>query len=145
MLAARHVGITVDDLDDMVAFYRDVLEFEVTARVSSTDEGIDAGALGTLVGIPETDLTAAFLDAPGCAVELVEYHAPPGDRVEGVANNDVGAKHLAFEVADAEAWHDRIAAAEGATPTSDPVDFGVTPRFYFSDPEGNVVELVEAE
>ncbi|ERG93851.1 VOC family protein [Haloquadratum walsbyi] len=141
---AHHIGITVDDLEAMTAFYRDTLGFDVEAEVSSADDEIDAEALTTLVGISDTDLSAGFLEAPGCAVELLKYHEPLGESAVGVANNDIGAHQFAFEVDNIDTWHNRVVDA-GAVVTSEPVDFGITPRFYCNDPEENVVELLEAE
>lgn len=133
---ADHMGLTVEDIGVMVEFYRDTLGFEVVLRAHSDDEEMDTEPLRTLVGIDDADLEVAFLDAPGCAVELVRYDAPPGDSVEGVSNNDVGAKHFAFEVDDIDEWYDRFEATGNVSTTSPPQDFGFNPQILRARPRG---------
>jgi catechol 2,3-dioxygenase-like lactoylglutathione lyase family enzyme len=131
-------------METMLEFYRDTLGFEVSLRAHSDDDTLDTEAIRTLVGIEDADLEIAFLDAPGCAIELIRYEDPSGHAPE-IANDQVGAHHFAFAVADVGEWYDRLEATSGVETVSPPQDFGFTPRFYAHDPEGNVVELLEAE
>jgi Glyoxalase/Bleomycin resistance protein/Dioxygenase superfamily. len=85
-----------------------------------------------------------FLEAPGCAVELVKYHEPLDESAVGVGNNGISAHHFAFEADDIDVWHNRVVNA-GAAVTSEPADFGITPRFYCKDSKENIVELLEAK
>lgn len=130
----HHHGISVADLDRSLAFYRDVLGFEVIDRYTLSDEGLSA-AIGA-----EATGEFAQLDGRGARVELVEYDA--GAAVETGAVHDTGSTHLGIEVAD-------IAAAFQALPrdvdvVSEPQTTGSGTRICFlRDPDGTLVELLE--
>lgn len=135
---SHHYGVTVSDMDEALAFYRDTLGMETEAEISFTSE-----AFGRFVGVEGADVDIVFLDAGGCAVELLEYNDPPGgDANEGVSNNDVGAAHFCLEVDDIDGIYEDL---------SDEVEFVNPPQTlengaqvaYVYDPDGNVVELLE--
>lgn len=134
----HHYGVTVSNLDESVAFYRDALGMPEADRAHFDDE-----AFGRFVGLEDVDVDIAFLDGGGCLVELLEYARPPGgDANEGVSNNDVGAAHVCFDVDDVESTYEDL---------SDDVEFVSRPQtldngakvVYLYDPDGNVVELLE--
>ena len=97
----------------------------------------------SVVGVEDADVEIVFLDAGGCAVELLQYNNPPGDDAnEGVSNNDVGAAHFCLKVDDIESIYEDL---------SDEVEFINPPQTletgaqvaYVYDPDGNVVELLQ--
>jgi catechol 2,3-dioxygenase-like lactoylglutathione lyase family enzyme len=97
-----HFSFTVSDLDRSVAFYRDLLGFELV-HVQEQDNAYTR----RLVGFPDAVLRAAQLAVPGQPrglsthdLELVEYIEPKGSRGDGRIN-DPGAAHLAVTVEDA--------------------------------------------
>ncbi len=135
---SHHYGVTVSDMDEALGFYRDTLGMEVVDQLSFASE-----EFSKFVGVADVDVDITFLDANGCAVELLEYNNPPGgDANEGVSNNDVGAAHFCLEVEDAQAVYDDL---------SDEVEFINPPQTlengarvaYMIDPDGNVVEILE--
>lgn len=135
---AHHYGVTVSDMDEALAFYRDTLGMDVDAEVSFASE-----EFSRFVGVEGVDVDIVFLDAGGCAVELLEYNDPPGgDANEGVSNNDVGAAHFCLEVDDIDGIYDDL---------SDEVEFVSPPETletgaqvaYMYDPDDNIVELFE--
>ena len=143
-----HFSFTVSDLDRSVAFYRDLLGFEVV-HVQEQDNAYTR----RLVGFPDAVLRAAQLAVPGQPrglsthdLELVEYIEPKGSRGDGRIN-DPGAAHLAVTVEDAEAIHRRLSEA-GVRFVSPPnaITAGVNEggsACYFFDPDDIVLELLQ--
>lgn len=137
--SAHHYGVTVSDLDESLAFYRDRLGMEVVDRLSFEEDAFDR-----FVGVDGADVEIAFLDADGCLYEVLEYRSPPGgDLNEGASNNDVGAAHFCLEVDDLWAVYDDL--QEDTPFVSEPQELstGATVA-YAKDPDGNVIEFVEA-
>jgi catechol 2,3-dioxygenase-like lactoylglutathione lyase family enzyme len=66
IIAADHTGITVANLDRSLAFWRDVLGFELSHRAHQT------GELATeITGVPGAEISLAVLKAPGHKIELL--------------------------------------------------------------------------
>lgn len=134
---AHHFGVTVADLDGAVAFYRDVLGLDVLDRFTVGDE-----AFATGVGVPNATGRFAHLDADGARIELVEYD-PEGEPAVTESVNQPGAKHLGLAVPDVDAVH--AALPEHVETLSAPQTTESGTRILFvRDPEGNLVELIEA-
>jgi len=115
-----HVHLKVADLDRAIAFYRDVIGLEVTQRFGAQ---------------------AAFLAAGGYHhhIGLNTWSSKGGPRPD---RNATGLFHTAFLYPDrralAAALQTVIAAGvdiEGAA------DHGVSEAVYFSDPDGNGIEI----
>lgn len=115
-----HVHLKVTDLDRSIAFYRDVIGLEVTQRYG---------------------IQAAFLSAGGYHhhIGLNTWHSEGGPRPDPRAP---GLYHTAFLYPDRKALAAAFQLAldhgielEGAA------DHGVSEALYFSDPDGNGIEL----
>jgi catechol 2,3-dioxygenase-like lactoylglutathione lyase family enzyme len=143
-----HFSFTVADLERSIAFYRDLLGFELV----HTQEQ-DNAYTRRLVGFPDAVLRVAQLAIPGQPrgisthdLELVEYVRPRGDRGDGRICNP-GAAHLAMAVSDAVATHERLVGA-GVRFVSSPnaITAGVNKggyACYFFDPDEIVLELLQ--
>src|SRR5438874_5391469 len=103
-----HVNIVVQDLQGMVAFYRDALGLKETKRVTITGAWVAA-----TVGLPEVHADVVYLDfESGPRVELIRYNRPPADRPENIGRpNAPGLRHMAFRVDDIDAAIARLHAA----------------------------------
>lgn len=115
-----HVHLTVSDLDRALAFYRDVLGFEVTMRYGRDAVFLSAGGYHHHLGLN----TWAGRGAPA---------PPPGT---------TGLYHFAILYPDRPA----LAAAlrrliEHGVPLEGASDHGVSEALYLRDPDGNGVEL----
>ena len=97
----HHTGFTVSSLERSIAFYRDLLGFELVFQWNP-----QAPYLGELVGYPDVDLHAAVLRVPGSEtfLELLEYRNIPRQAVD-MANGNIGNGHIAFTVDDLETFH----------------------------------------
>jgi catechol 2,3-dioxygenase len=115
-----HVHLTVSDLDRALAFYRDALGFEITARYGPDAVFLSAGGYHHHIGLN----TWAGRGAPA---------PPPGT---------TGLYHVAILFPDRAALADTVRrvlahdiALEGAS------DHGVSEAVYLRDPDGNGIEL----
>src|SRR5438094_2542829 len=106
ILAADHTGITVSNLERSLAFWRDVLGFELSHRAHHTGE-----LASEVTGVPGAEISIAVLKAPGHKIELLEYHAPPDRKHSQLSPCDVGSVHIAFTVDNLDAVLGAIAAS----------------------------------
>lgn len=115
-----HVHLKVADLDRAIAFYRDVMGLEVTQTYGAQ---------------------AAFLSAGGYHhhIGLNTWHSKDGPRPDPRAS---GLYHTAF------VYPDRVALAQAlrivlqsGTTIDGAADHGVSEAIYFSDPDGNGIEI----
>ena len=143
ILAADHTGITVSNLDRSLAFWRDVLGFELSHRTHQTSE-----LASEITGIPGAEISLAVVKAPGHKIELVEYHAPP-DRKPHVDLRpcDVGHVHVALTVDNLDAVVSTIAAS-GWKAAGKPQTLQSGPNagkrvVYVRDPDGTTIEFMQ--
>jgi catechol 2,3-dioxygenase-like lactoylglutathione lyase family enzyme len=140
----HHIGITVTDLDAAIDFYHGVLGLEIVSEPSPV---FDDPGLGPAVGVPGAALRQVCLATEGAVVELLEYVRPASPVDAPLPQNAVGAQHVAFRVEDIEATK-RELETKGVSFLSavNAVDEGVLAGWrwvYFTDPDGNALELVE--
>ena len=144
-----HVNIVVTDLELMVAFYRDVLGFTITKRVTISGPWVDA-----TVGLHNAIGEVVYLELPaGPRVELIRYVQPAGANPSGLdLSNTRGLRHLAFRVTDIDsvaatlnrAGVQPLSAVQTVPDSQVTYAGGVRKRLvYFRDPEGNLLELCE--
>jgi catechol 2,3-dioxygenase-like lactoylglutathione lyase family enzyme len=144
ILAADHTGITVSNLERSLAFWRDVLGFELSHTAHQTGE-----LAREITGVAGAELKLAVLKAPGGhKIELLEYLAPP-DRKKHVNLHpcDVGHVHTALLVDDLNALLDKIAAS-GWRAAGKPQTLQSGPNagkrvVYVRDPDATTIEFME--
>lgn len=139
----HHTGFTVRSLERSLAFYRDILGFELAFQWNP-----HAPYIGELVGYATVDLHGAILRLPGTDVclELLEYRNIEQVPVD-MGNGNVGNGHIAFNVDNlTEYWAEL--KARGVKSVSEPVMPTIGPNkggkaIYLIDPDGFRVELIE--
>ncbi len=142
-----HTGLTVSDLDRSIAFYRDVLGFEVVSQWESAQP-----YLRRIVGFPDAELRIALLRLPGATprsghqLELLEYRVPRGERGDARTCNP-GNGHMAFLVEDMDAAYAEL-RDKGVRFKSAPVDVDHGRNrggkaVYFLDPDDITLELIQ--
>ena len=144
MKAMHHVGITVSDLERGIDFYHGVLGL---GFVNEPSPVFDDPALGPAVGVPGAALRQVSLALDDAILELLEYSRPESPIDTPLPQNALGAQHVAFLVDDIAAAKAQL-EGKGVEFFSDvkAVDDGVLAGWrwvYFSDPDGNALELVE--
>ncbi len=115
-----HAVLYVRDLDAMLAFYRDVLGFEVTDR-----------------GLLDPGLELAFLSQVGSDHHQLAFVPVRGDGPSTTLD------HMAFRVdslADVKAMAERL-KSDGRATNLNPLNHGNAWSVYFKDPEGNGLEV----
>ena len=141
--ATAHTGVTVSDIDRSIAFYRDVLGFEVSDKVSVGGELFER-----VTGVPKAEIVIAYVKAPGHTLELLQYTSPADCTRVTSRPCDPGALHLAFRVKNIEGV---IAACRqaGVIPVSPTIpEHADGPAkglkgVYTTDPDGIVIEFME--
>jgi catechol 2,3-dioxygenase-like lactoylglutathione lyase family enzyme len=131
-LSLQYCNITVNDVDESVAFYRDALGLDVLNNVESG--GFRWVTLGNATG-------------PGSRIVLSEPHAgrsqADGDALQELLTKGV-LPLLVFASDDVDAAFER-ARAHGAEVLQEPIDQGWGPRdCAFRDPSGNTVRISQA-
>lgn len=115
-----HVHLTVSDLDRALAFYRDILGFEVTTRIGDSAVFLSAGGYHHHIGL---NTWAGKGAKPAPAGHTGLYH---------VAFLYPSRKELAKVLRK---------LVDNKYPLDGAADHGVSEAFYLQDPDGNGVEL----
>jgi catechol 2,3-dioxygenase-like lactoylglutathione lyase family enzyme len=143
ILAADHTGITVSNLERSLAFWRDVLGFELSHRAHQTGE-----LAAEITGVPGAEISLAVLKAPGGhKVELLEYLAPKDRKRIDVRPCDVGSVHVALTVDDLDAVLEKVAASGWRT-AGKPQTLKTGPNagkriVYVRDADGTTIEFMQ--
>jgi catechol 2,3-dioxygenase-like lactoylglutathione lyase family enzyme len=134
---AHHIGLTVADIDRSVGFYTDVLGCTVDTRFS-----VSGDAFETAVGTDGVSGRFVHLDSGGSRIELVEYE-PAGPPREPATLPQPGGSHVAFSVDDVDAFLEGLPDRIDRLSEPRTTDSG-TRLVFVRDPDGNLVELLEA-
>jgi len=140
ILGTRHTGIVVKDMEKCLSFWRDTMGLKVVADFREEGEYID-----TVQRLRGVKLHMIKLAAPdGTMIELLRDEAHPTTASGCNELCDLGIRHIAFTVEDAEiTW--RVLRERGHDVLSSPVvsPDGKAKLFFARDPEGNLLELVQ--
>src|SRR4029450_1461258 len=143
ILGADHTGITVSNLERSLAFWRDVLGFELSHTTHQTGE-----MAKEITGVAGAEIKLAVLKAPGGhKIELLEYLAPRNRKHAEVRPCDVGHVHVALLVDDLDAILQKIAAS-GWKAAGKPQTLKTGPNarkrvVYVRDPDGPTIEFMQ--
>ena len=141
VIAVRHAGVSVRDLEKSLAFYRDGLG--LTVRLQADESG---PFLEEILGFPGVRVTTVKLGAEQgqTLVELLRYDKPRPSSAPGREVYDLGSSHLALTVTDLDGLYHRLTEA-GVTFRSSPrmAPDGRAKVAFCADPDGTPVELVE--
>lgn len=135
----RHVGIFVNNLEEMSEFYIKCFGFSVHTS------GIEGGDyLEKFLGIEGIELkNYKLIDEHGMILELLQAQSDYGDlHSDKVAK--LGCIHVAITVSNLDSMYDKVKDF-GCSPLSEPL---ISPDHkakvcFCRDPEGNYLELVE--
>ena len=138
-----HTGFVVKDIDRTIAFYTEVMGLKLVGRTERSGD-----FASKLLAFPDAHIKGAFVElGDGHQLELIQYINPPGGDGQ-LQRNDAGASHLAFFVADIDAFYAEK-SGQGLTFNSDPASlYGedgklLRKALYAQDPDGNWLEFVE--
>jgi glyoxylase I family protein len=142
ILAADHTGFTVSDLEKSLAFWQDVLGFELSHRAHH------AGELASEVtGVPGAEISIAVLKGYGHKIELLQYLAPADRRRVNPRPCDVGSVHIALTVDNIDAVLEVVAAsgweAAGSAQSLKSGPNAGKRVIYVRDPDGVTIEFMQ--
>lgn len=144
-----HVSITAKDMTGLREFYEKALGFVV----SRPERGFSGDWLGKGTGVPGAGIKRVHLRLPdagegGAHLELIEYSGATQDTSPPAADR-AGLRHVAFETGSAEELarlRDRIIGNGGGDLgeiSEKEIDgLGTVTFVYMTDPEGNIIELL---
>ena len=142
IISADHTGITVTNLEQSLAFWRDVLGFELSHRAHHTGD-----LASEVTGVPGAEISLAVLKGYGHKIELLEYYSPP-DRKHVVPRPcDVGSVHVALIVDDLDVVLNAITTS-GWRAAGKPQTLKNGPNagkrvVYLRDPDGITIEFMQ--
>lgn len=142
IIAVDHTGITVTNLERSLAFWRDVLGFELSHRPHQTGD-----LASEITGVPGAEISIAVLKGYGHKIELLQYLAPSDRKHVDLRPCDVGSVHVALVVDDLEAVLNTIAAAAWKA-AGKPQILTSGPNagkrvVYVRDPDGTTIEFMQ--
>jgi catechol 2,3-dioxygenase-like lactoylglutathione lyase family enzyme len=143
IIATDHTGITVANLERSLAFWRDVLGFELSHSAHQTGNMAEE-----ITGVAGAELKLAVVKSPdGHKIELLEYSAPADRKHVRPKPCDVGSVHIALTVDDLDAVLSAIAAS-GWRAAGKPQTLKSGPNagkrvVYVRDPDGTTIELMQ--
>lgn len=138
----HHVAIHAQDIDRMVAWYRDVVGFEVVE--GSVFAWENSPEIDQIVGIKGSASKVAMMRAANAYIEFFEYQSPKATNTGRLAPSDRGYTHICLDVTDVQGEYERM-TKNGMTFHAPPtiVEGGRIKTVYGKDPEGNIIELQE--
>ena len=140
MLHVDHVGVVVDDLDAVAAFFL-ALGFEREGGGLVQGEWVDK-----VVGLDGVRAEVVMVRTPDGSgkLELVKYHAPADNEgAHPLPANRLGFRHIAIQVNELDAIGG-VLRGKGFDTVGEVRDFEDTYRLcYVRGPEGLIIELAE--
>ena len=144
IVAADHTGITISNLERSLAFWRDVLGFELSHTAHQTGE-----MANEITGVEGAEIKLAVVKAPGGhKIELLEYLAPAERKWNvNLRPCDIGFVHVALIVDDLNAILSAINAS-GWKAAGKPQTLRSGPNagkqvVYVRDPDGTTIEFMQ--
>lgn len=145
IIGMNHIGLSVKDLDKVLAFYQEATGFELVSRMT-VSQNKDADVL---FGRPDIAYEVAVLKAPNMLLELIEFEHNKDAPISRMPAKGPGMTHTCYQSPASKSGWDRFVRA-GASPLTwggEPVDlggYGVTYGYAY-DPEGNMMELEQLD
>jgi catechol 2,3-dioxygenase-like lactoylglutathione lyase family enzyme len=144
--AVDSVTITVSDMDRALDFYEDVLTFEKVSEVEVTGEAYErlTGVFGLRMRVARMRLGDEF-------IELMEVMTPKGRPLPADSrSNDLWFQHVAVITPDMDRAFEWLRAHDITYSSPEPQTLpdwnpnaGGIKAFYFKDPDGNNLEILE--
>ena len=145
IVGAHHTSYTVRDMAASLAFYRDLLGFQVL----SERPAVTSQYFRDIIRMPDAVVYAVVLEIPGAAhrLELFQYLQPAGTPNTLTPTNNPGSSHICYLVDDLSALYEQLVAANCQF-ISPPVYLDEGPNtggwaLYMKDPDGIPIELFQ--
>ena len=100
----NHASFTVSNLEKSLQFYKNILGLKL---LDTSTRDIEFSQKVT--GIKGAYLKIAYLEVNNCRIELIEYLAPKGDKIDTKTCN-VGSAHICFNVSNFQSFVTKLRA-----------------------------------
>lgn len=139
----NHVSFTVSNIEKSIIFYRDILGLKL---LDISTRGVEFSEQVT--GIKGADLKIAYFEVNNCKVELIEYLAPKGQKIDTTTCN-VGSAHICFNVDEFTSFVNNL-RKNNVKFSGDICEIPAGPNkgksvLYFEDNDSNSIELISNE
>jgi len=136
-----HINISVTDLQETKKFFVELFGFKVEKEGHLEGKWMDR-----TVGLEDVKAEFIKLVIPGTetSIELIRYYQPEGGKNPNISKaNEIGFRHIAFEVEDIESVYRKLKNA-GVTLFSDIQSYNVKKKLcYLLGPDGIILEIAE--
>jgi len=92
LTSVNHTSFTVSDVERSVKFYTELLGMKLISLAERPQDFCEK-----VTGIPGARMKTAYVEGAGYNIELIQYIASPGKKLD-TRNNNVGSAHLCFNV-----------------------------------------------
>lgn len=145
LIGINHIGLSVKDLDSVLAFYQGVTGFKLVRRETVRN----STAADTLFGHPGIEYEIAVLMAPNMLFEFIQFKHNTRQSTRRMPAQGPGMTHTCFQTASDNSGYDKFrdAGAEILSRGNGPVDlggYGVTYAYAY-DGEGNMFEMEQLD
>lgn len=103
VIGFNHTSVVVPDIDSVLPFFLEGLGYELRSHGPREPADIEA-----ITGVSGANIEVAFVARQGHVLELIKYISPATSKVVGPTPNELGASHIAFDVANVK---EAVAAA----------------------------------
>lgn len=145
IIGFNHIGIVVQDLEKMVAFYQAATEFKLVKREKITGSAA-ADILYNEKGVIYETVT---FKAPNMLLELTEFAEPIDEPIRNMPPEGPGMTHTCYQSPSWKSGYQKFKKQKASILSrgDGPVDlggYGVTYAYAY-DPEGNMIELEQLD
>lgn len=137
----NHIGISVQNLDEMLSFYQNATGFEVVKRETVSGSTV----ADKLFALHDISYETATLKGPNMLLELTQFSNQKNAVVHKMPPQGPGMTHTCYQSPDWDSGYEKFknAGASILSRGDEPIDlggYGVTYAYAY-DPEGNMLEL----
>ena len=139
----HHTSFTVSNMEESIAFYRDILGLKVNWDSAAAGANLKGEAADNITRCPGSELRIVFLAAGNNRIELVQY-TPAGKQQTGNNSNDTGSAHVCFKTDNIEELYEKLLANKVRLHCR-PRQLDSAKVMYFRDPDGIILEAAQGE
>jgi len=135
----RHVGIVVNNMENSLNFYRDLLGLKIVRDMDENGNHLD-----NMLSLDNVEVRTVKLSVQDniTLIELLEFKSHNDNQVRNFYT--IGASHVAFTVENIEKLYQNLSVKDvefNAPPQKSPD--GLVKVTFCKDPDGTPIELVE--
>ncbi|WP_299329475.1 VOC family protein [Parasphingopyxis sp.] len=131
-----HVAIVTPDIEALSGFYARLI-----GRDPHRTGRFDNPLFSNVTGMPDVDVSAAWIKTPSIQLEMWQYHHPPTGPASPPEKDTTGYRQVGFCCDDLDTERDRLESLGITFETGE--DVAGQPTLWTLDPDGNRVAVLE--